>query len=72
MRTGQFVLAGEPVGVMGREGRPIPMDEATASVPQTDARDAGGPVLYIELRKDSTPIDGRGWWAGSDKAKDSG
>ncbi len=49
---GQFVLAGEPIAVMG---------------PQTTASQGGNgssrPVLYVELRKDGRPIDPDPWWA---------
>ena len=54
---GQFVLTGEPVAVMG-SGSQI------ASGPGS-----GQPVLYIELRKDGTPIDPSPWWAPSDNEK---
>ena len=52
--TGQFVLAGEPVGSMG-DGR-----VRTAA---TIAVGASLPVLYIEFRKDGTPVDPSPWWA---------
>ena len=50
---GQFVLTGEPVAVMG-------------GGPQSAAAIATGskqPVLYIEFRKDGTPVDPSPWWA---------
>ena len=47
----QFVLAGEPVGLMAERG--APNDVA-----------AGGPALYIEFRKDGKPVDSGPWWAG--------
>ena len=47
----QFVLAGEPVGLMAERG-------AVNDVA------AGGPALYIELRKDGKPVDSGPWWAG--------
>ena len=47
----QFVLAGEPVGLMGERG-------ASNDVA------AGGPALYIEFRKDGKPVDSGPWWAG--------
>lgn len=49
---GQFVLAGEPIAVMGVSG--------TASQGDTDSL---RPVLYVELRKDGRPIDPGPWWA---------
>lgn len=50
---GQFVLAGEPVAVMGT-GSHIAAILATGS---------SQPVLYIEFRKDGAPIDPGPWWA---------
>ncbi len=52
VETGQFVLAGEPVAIMG------------AAQSGTDAKPKSpGPVLYIEFRKDGRPIDPDPWWA---------
>jgi murein hydrolase activator len=51
----QFVLAGEPVGVMG--DRPKTGDGGNAMA-------QGGPSLYIEFRKDGKPVDSGPWWAG--------
>jgi septal ring factor EnvC (AmiA/AmiB activator) len=48
VQLGQFVLAGEPVGMMS----------AAAKSAQANA-----PVLYIEFRKDQRPIDPEPWWA---------
>jgi len=48
---GQFVLAGEPIAVMGAS--------AAASQGESSLR----PVLYVELRKDGRPIDPGPWWA---------
>ena len=56
---GQFVLTGEPVAVMG-------------SGPQSAAAIAIGssqPVLYVEFRKDGTPVDPSPWWATTDSEK---
>jgi septal ring factor EnvC (AmiA/AmiB activator) len=50
---GQFVLTGEPVATMG----------TTSQVAALLATTPGQPVLYIEFRKDGTPIDPRPWWA---------
>ena len=52
VQLGQFVLAGEPVGVMS----------AAAKSAQAKAQD-NAPVLYIEFRKDQRPIDPDPWWA---------
>jgi septal ring factor EnvC (AmiA/AmiB activator) len=50
---GQFVLTGEPVATMG-SGPLVPA--AVTSGPSQ-------PVLYVEFRKDGTPIDPSPWWA---------
>jgi septal ring factor EnvC (AmiA/AmiB activator) len=60
---GEFVLTGEPVGVMG--------DGATRMATAA-AVGAAQPVLYIELRKDGTAIDPGPWWAKSDIEKARG
>ncbi|MEP0940494.1 MAG: peptidoglycan DD-metalloendopeptidase family protein [Rhizobiaceae bacterium] len=54
METGQFVLAGEPVGRMGviRFAAAIPLDLGSNK-----------PVLTVELRKDGKSIDPAPWWA---------
>ena len=56
---GQFVLTGEPVAVMG--GGPA----SAAAV----AIGSSQPVLYIEFRKDGTPVDPGPWWAVTDNEK---
>jgi septal ring factor EnvC (AmiA/AmiB activator) len=56
---GQFVLAGEPVAVMG-SGSHIAAILATGS---------SQPVLYLEFRKDGTPIDPGPWWAAGEVEK---
>jgi murein hydrolase activator len=56
---GQFVLTGEPVAMMG--GAP----QAASLV----AVGSGQPVLYIEFRKDGTPVDPGPWWAINDSEK---
>ncbi|MCF6115656.1 murein hydrolase activator EnvC [Mesorhizobium muleiense] len=52
--SGQSVLAGEPVGVMGE-----------ARVASTSASKNGNatPELYVEFRKDGKPVDPTPWWA---------
>ncbi len=50
---GQFVLTGEPVAVMG--GGP----QSAAAV----ATGSSQPILYIEFRKDGSPVDPSPWWA---------
>jgi murein hydrolase activator len=56
---GQFVLTGEPVAVMG--GGP----QSAAAV----AIGSRQPVLYVEFRKDGTPVDPSPWWATTDSEK---
>ena len=61
--VGQFVLAGEPVAVMG---------DGSARTAAAAAIGATQPVLYIQLRKDGTAIDPGPWWAKSDIEKARG
>ncbi len=49
----QFVLAGEPVAVMGETS------EAAATIVGSGT---GQPVLYIEFRKDGMSVDPAPWW----------
>ena len=56
---GQFVLTGEPVAVMG-SGSQVSAAVATRSKQ---------PVLYVEFRKDGTPIDPGPWWATNEGEK---
>ena len=56
---GQFVLTGEPVAVMGG-GSQVSAAVATRSKQ---------PVLYVEFRKDGTPIDPSPWWATNEGEK---
>jgi len=56
---GQFVLAGEPVATMG--GGAKAASAVTIGTSQ--------PVLYIEFRKDGSPVDPGPWWAVSDSEK---
>lgn len=51
--VGQFVLAGEPVAMMG--------SQALVS-PAMGIIDADGPVLYVEFLKDGGSIDPSPWW----------
>ena len=55
VNVGQFVLTGEPVAVMG----------SGSQVAATLASGANRPVLYVEFRKDGTPVDPSPWWAAS-------
>ncbi|MBN8920854.1 MAG: peptidoglycan DD-metalloendopeptidase family protein, partial [Rhizobiales bacterium] len=56
---GQFVLTGEPVAQMGGGPR-------TAAIVATDSIQ---PILYIEFRKDGTPVDPGPWWTKTDSEK---
>src|SRR3954471_9700377 len=59
VNIGQFVLTGEPVATMG----------TTSQVASILAASASQPVLYVEFRKDGTPIDPGPWWAASEGEK---
>jgi len=59
---GQFVLTGEPVAVMGSGPQ-------VASAMLTGASGSNQPVLYIEFRKDGSPVDPNPWWAPPDSEK---
>jgi septal ring factor EnvC (AmiA/AmiB activator) len=59
VNIGQFVLTGEPVATMG----------TTSRVASILAANASQPVLYIEFRKDGTPIDPGPWWATNEGEK---
>ncbi len=61
--TRQFVLAGEPVAIMGDGAQRT----ATAA-----AIGAAQPILYIEFRKDGAAIDPGPWWAKADLEKARG
>ncbi|MEC9342455.1 MAG: peptidoglycan DD-metalloendopeptidase family protein [Pseudomonadota bacterium] len=56
VQMGQFVLAGEPVAVMGAR--------RVASADAVDM-DTLRPVLYVEFRKDGNSIDPTPWWSDS-------
>jgi septal ring factor EnvC (AmiA/AmiB activator) len=56
---GQFVLTGEPVAVMGGG------TQTAASI----ALGSSQPILYVEFRKDGTPVDPGPWWAATDSEK---
>jgi len=52
VQVGQFVLAGEPIGLMSAAPRS-----------QSAKSEGNAPVLYVEFRKDNRPIDPDPWWA---------
>jgi septal ring factor EnvC (AmiA/AmiB activator) len=56
---GQFVLTGEPVAVMSGGAQ---ASAAAVTGPKQ-------PVLYVEFRKDGTPIDPSPWWATNESEK---
>ena len=60
VEVGQFVLAGEPVAVMG---------ESSSASPGAGGIETGDPVLYVEFRKDGGSIDPGPWWAKSQGEK---
>ena len=59
VNIGQFVLTGEPVATMG----------TISQVASILAANASQPVLYVEFRKDGTPIDPGPWWAANEGEK---
>ena len=59
VNVGQFVLTGEPVASMGNGSQ----------VATNLASNSDQPVLYVEFRKDGTPIDPSPWWAASKSEK---
>ena len=59
VNIGQFVQTGEPVATMGR----------TSQVASIFAPNVSQPVLYVEFRKDGTPIDPGPWWASREGEK---
>jgi septal ring factor EnvC (AmiA/AmiB activator) len=59
---GQFVLAGEPLAVMGG----LPKGGIESGLAGTDKPE---PVLYIEFRKDGTSIDPAPWWVSGSNEK---
>jgi len=61
--VGQFVLAGEPVAVMG---------DGSGRTAAAAAIGAAQPVLYIEVRKNETAIDPGPWWSKSNIEKARG
>jgi murein hydrolase activator len=59
VNPGQFVLTGEPVALMG----------SNSHMAAVLATGSSQPVLYVEFRKDGTPIDPSPWWAASESEK---
>ncbi len=64
VELGQFVLAGEPVGIMGQRlfaSNSVTDGDSNVNVDLGSQR----PVLYVEFRKDGNSIDPSPWWAPS-------
>lgn len=59
VNLGQFVLTGEPVAAMG----------GGSQIVSTAAAGPGQPVLYVEFRKDGSPVDPGPWWTTSENEK---
>jgi septal ring factor EnvC (AmiA/AmiB activator) len=70
---GQFVLAGEPVAMMGAR-RIASADGAAAGASDAGNPDLGAaqPVLYVEFRKGGNSIDPGPWWAPTNDEKVGG
>lgn len=60
VRPGQFVVAGEPLAVMGEKR----VASAAALALVTDR-----PTIYIEFRRNGKPVDSRPWWTASQIGK---
>ena len=54
---GQFVIKGEPVGVMSKSPSRIQLESGQNT----------NPVLYVEFRKRGRPIDPKPWWSRTSK-----
>jgi murein hydrolase activator len=59
---GQFVLTGEPIAAMGNGPQ-------VASATGSELAATSQPVLYIEFRKDGSPVDPTPWWATTETEK---
>jgi septal ring factor EnvC (AmiA/AmiB activator) len=62
VEAGQFVLAGEPLGYLGQTTAIQPGENIASS----------RPALYVEFRKDGSPIDPSPWWAPTSAEKARG
>ena len=58
-QSGQFVRAGEPVGVMGTE--------PARGTMIGNSMDETRPILYVEFRKNGSAVDPSPWWIGARK-----
>jgi murein hydrolase activator len=57
--TGQSVKAGEPLGVMGLKSAELAISN--------DLTNQNYPVLYVEFRKNTDPIDPSPWWVANSR-----
>jgi septal ring factor EnvC (AmiA/AmiB activator) len=65
VEIGQFILTGEPIAVMGSGTTKV----AVASSVEARQMGTGQPVLYVEFRKDGTPVDSGPWWVKKESEK---
>jgi septal ring factor EnvC (AmiA/AmiB activator) len=65
VNVGQFVLTGEPIAVMIGGGLGAGPQATATQITANSALSSDKPVLYVEFRKDGTPIDPSPWWAAS-------
>jgi len=72
VNVGQFVLTGEPVAVMGTTPLGAKPSGNGSQSATTLASSSDKSVLYVEFRKDGTPIDPSPWWAASKGEKARG
>ncbi len=63
VELGQFVMMGEPVGIMGSR---------TIGQAVTTTTGVSRPTLYIELRDQDTPLNPTNWWADNANRTQSG
>lgn len=65
VEIGQFILTGEPIAVMGSGTTRV----AVASSAEARQMGTSQPVLYVEFRKDGTPVDSGPWWVKKESEK---
>jgi murein hydrolase activator len=67
VERGQSVSASDPLGFMGKQRSSAAF---LGEIPG-NAKEAGNsgenPVLYVEFRKNGSPIDSASWWTGNKK-----
>jgi len=67
--VGQWLLAGEPVGIMGTSGGAVIDAGQSISDPGTSNQDH--PKLYVELRHNGQPVDPAPWFGGLTRVDNS-